>query len=287
MVAGVKEKEDDLVQNFEKLKIFAFAQMSYIAKQEMAKRFKLKTVSDTYQITNKYNAAYTTPMAAEERGLLVTTGSGAFNKIHIKDIKIYSPINVVTTINVYDATMLDNLSIIETQSKQLVAGWNTIPFLKSYYEQAIFISYDSTAIDSVQLLINDLGGCGCDWNCVGCGLSIMGGQYNGISVARSNNSFGMSGTISMVCDYSKVLCHYTEDFAELFMWFTGIEFMKERLVSDRLNRWTTVDADKANQWLSIYKDEKENQLRSLFNNIELKNDCCVECNPKITTSTWL
>jgi len=286
MIAGVKEKEDDLVDNFELMKNRAFTQMQHFARKEMSKRYKLKTVSETYQLTTKINPAIYTPdsVTLSYRGLVIAIGKGAFNKIHVKDIKIYSYVTQTTDLNVFDVE--GQMNVIETQSIDLVPGWNTITFNKSYSQSSIFIGYDATDFDSVQLLINDIGDCGCDWLCLGCNLSVKGGSY-ATSLVTSNNGYGMSGTFSMVCDYSKVLCNYTDVFADLFNWFVGIEFMKERLVSDRLNRWTTIDADKANQWLAIYEDAKKSELKEAFANIELNNDCCVECNPKITTSTWL
>lgn len=291
MVAGIKEKEDDLLLNFELMKQRAFKQMEAIATSEMSKRYKLKTVSETYQINKVFPQNLPLiPASNQYRGFTLSVGNGAFSKIHIGTLEIYSKNQdaILTEIKIFDLTNPNNIQSIDQYSNlNLTYGWNKFPINKSYSPSTIFVGYYSDILNSSQNQLNAYGDCGCDWNCAGCELSIRGGTMNLNMPTMTNTSYGLAGNLSMVCDFSKVLCNYTDTFGELFNWFTGIEFMKERLVSDRLNRWTTIDSDKANQWLAIYKAEKEAELRGAFQYIDLRNDCCVECNPKITTSTWL
>lgn len=78
----------------------------------------------------------------------------------------------------------------------------------------------------------------------------------------------------LVCE--KVLLFYTP-----FWYLLGAETMIERIYSDNVNRWTSIDIDEARELLAYYTAQFENELQYAVAGISpADSDCidaCLEC----------
>ena len=62
--------------------------------------------------------------------------------------------------------------------------------------------------------------------------------------------------------------------------------MVERMFSDRINRWTTIDKKKAADLHSYYLEEYEKEIAQAIDGIDLVDyGCCIECDP-IVSYRW-
>lgn len=71
-------------------------------------------------------------------------------------------------------------------------------------------------------------------------------------------------------DEDQWFCDNRQQLAFALLYFLGAELMLERIYSDRLNRYTTVDRDKAVALRKEFQKEFQSQLR---NALELINNC--------------
>jgi hypothetical protein len=67
------------------------------------------------------------------------------------------------------------------------------------------------------------------------------------------------------------------------LYLLGVEMMNERVYSDRLNRFVTVDRQRAKELRDEYQAEFNREMLALVESIDLKQDCCIECNEQITS----
>lgn len=80
------------------------------------------------------------------------------------------------------------------------------------------------------------------------------------------------------CSFEDLLCSIKEDLTEALLYFLGANLMLERLYSDRLNRFTTIDREQAEELRGYFMAEFENNLETAINSItEEKISDCYEC----------
>ena len=63
--------------------------------------------------------------------------------------------------------------------------------------------------------------------------------------------------------------------------------MRERIYSDRVNRFTTVDKKRAEELLQFYTDDYTQFLQTANNTIHLSDDFCIECLETSTTNYFM
>jgi hypothetical protein len=89
-----------------------------------------------------------------------------------------------------------------------------------------------------------------------------------------------------------LVCANSELFAVALWYLMGTEMMIERTSTDTLNRWTTVDLDKAEQLKAEFFSEYDSALKDAVDSMDMTiGDCltdeCVECNDDVKFVTQL
>lgn len=103
------------------------------------------------------------------------------------------------------------------------------------------------------------------------------------TTSRMNECFKITDLEIIEC----LVCDKLELFANAFWYLLGAETMIERIYSDRVNRWTSIDIEEARDLLAYYTTQYENELQLAVNGLDPKNsDCledepCLQCNDKI------
>ena len=282
-LVAIKDKNQEFETFFDNLKNRAFDNAKRIVQSSLRKRFKLRKIQEVIETTKELRTTTTAP-AAEQRGLYIGLGESAFSKININAFFFYSTASISKTFRIFD---FETNTEIENISVTLVSGWNEIKVGKSYNSNKIGILVDCSDLTTTDLKIIHLG-CFCETICNGCELVISGAKIpDGGALQKSSNTNGFAVSVTTVCDYSKLLCVYNEEILPLYNWLCGVEVMKEILVSDRLNRFTTIDKNSANVWLEIYEKKVIEDLENLVKDLDLANDCCVDCAPKYSIQNQL
>lgn len=253
-----------------------------------AKRYHLKRLTESVKIREVISAANDTPALAEYRGINIELaiigdtnyGRSGLQVVHVQYIRFYSQANINNvTFIVFD---IDTLRSLENLTVDLVAGWNTIATNKNYLTYNVFIGYDSTLIDSVELLItdDDSGCCECG-DTYGCGAKIQGAIYdaNTQALTTGTNTFGLAGTYAVQCSYETIICNNKHLFKNAFFNCLAYELMRERVYTERINAFTTVNRDIAkNEMMPEFMNQYQAELQQVIDGIDLNpSDCCLVC----------
>lgn len=113
------------------------------------------------------------------------------------------------------------------------------------------------------------------------GGSIRYGVHNAGAFTEGNTSFGLSMNYGLRCSLTNFACH-SKDLFTISLWYLlGSELMMERMVSDRVNKWT-IDKKQAEELKAYYDVESEKALTQAVNSICINDtDCCIFCDPPI------
>lgn len=88
------------------------------------------------------------------------------------------------------------------------------------------------------------------------------------------------------CDYEELVCDNLEILVYAWMYLCAIWLMQYRLTSSRLNRFTTVDKDKATELLSFYQDKYSVALSQSVLLMDVSGcELCCGNNPEVVT--WI
>ena len=135
------------------------------------------------------------------------------------------------------------------------------------------------------------------WGACDCTSQVQGVVYSGNpqTPAYGLNIFGVSAVFSIRCSYGGVICKNKDHFADAWKLCLALEMLNQRIYTSRLNRWTTVDIDKAKELMAVFEAqyrggkavndkgevfgrEYEGALESAVRSIYLNtSDCCIQC----------
>jgi hypothetical protein len=258
-----------------------------------AKRYRKKSINQTIDIGR--NIDKNNPISNEVRykGFCITTHlnkgytRSAYQSIFITSLSLFQQASGNFTLKIIN---MDTLEVLYTKSVTGgTAGWNLVKVGQSFNGRKLFCCYDASNIDSYELPIlqstsNWFSTC-CDFYY---GPGSSSAYITGISsdlidlddnIEQYSNSHGLSGIWSVQCAFDNIVCNNKNVFANALLYLLGAETMIERLASDRINRYTTIDLEVAQKnheyFMSVYDKEMELAIAGI--NLSI-NDACIECN---------
>lgn len=304
-LAGISLKSIDASANSEQLTFYqvwkdaekrAIKRLSGAISNELLKRFKLKKLIEYYKgwKSNVNTVDNQTAGSSSMLGFFVNLGnkSNLYNipsemlTITIQELSLYLKADGNATIKVYD-TSNDSVNLVDTfDVLSGTIGWNRVNVNKSFAGvKSLFIGVANK--NSVYLPVSKTSEC-LDCNDF-CGASITGGSISADleTLSYENNSFGLTGIISINCLYDSFICNNKNLFANSLWYACGYELLTERIHSERLNKYTTVDAKLARELRDDYALNFNSELNLALNGVNFTQDCCVECNQQMTLVTNL
>lgn len=93
-------------------------------------------------------------------------------------------------------------------------------------------------------------------------------------------------TLNAYCDYTEFICDNKTKLGKAWRYLLGAKLMQFRLYSTRLNRFTTIDLNQAQELLNHYTVSYEDALAQAVKVIDVSS-CCMECGGEISSVTWL
>lgn len=256
---------------------------------ELAKKYKLNGLLQSFDLTQNLGSL-TTANAAKLRGFTIELDNfvseqhfvvSNFQQVNFQVLKLYLPSAINTTLYIYD---LITGTRLKTMSLTGVQGWNTIQVNEKYTARKFFVCYDATNITGTQLeVLNEY--CSCEAECE---ASIYGAESNIATsvqfadLTRATNTFGLSGIFTIECAYDALICNNKEVFINPLWYLLGSELLTERIYTTRVNRYTTIDAAKAEKLRGEFETLFEEELETAVSGINLNLcDCCIECNADV------
>ena len=255
-------------------------------------RYRINQVYQLFDLGKRtiLTTQQTTP-ANESRGIEIALNSNAslLQVIYVQQVSLYLKAAQTVTIQVHDTfgTLLDTFDVDGTQ------GWNTISIDKLYTDtDRVLISYNAATTESPLLLINENHAADSLTACTGiCDsrATIRGIKFTDTAdITYGNNAYGLSVVATIKCDYANLVCRNKQVFANALWYLLGAEVLTERIHSDRLNRYTTIDAKKALELRDEFYAQYKTELGIALSTIQLNpTDYCLDCNQPVTLQTNL
>ncbi len=264
-----------------------------------AERYRLRTITESFDLGKFIDTSSTTAAAASWRGFTIELADDNSNRgvdsalqcINIQSISLYrSAATAALSAKVFDLQTGEVLATITIPSNA-AAGWTTVNVNTRFFAPRIFVAYDSTLINSVEFditsdLLRSFHNCACEFF-GDCSSVIQGAKTAALSstvkdadTTTGQNLYGLTGQFSVGCSYHSIVCQNKLTFAMAWAFILGRELMWERAYSSRINRWTIgIDAEKAKALMADFDKFFTEELYTVVEGINLlESDCCLECN---------
>lgn len=244
---------------------------------ELAKEYKLKATKYTIntQYENAISATQTVNLGTLKASILIKTNCySELNSNFLKSLYVQLPtIPQGCTVFIWD---YETKILLDTFSPIIGAPITEILINKKYYQHNILLEIvTNNNIYYSNLELNNIYS---DCADISFGTSNM---TNNVDFVNTNQCYGIRLLYSNKCDFSNIVCYNKEVFALPLWYLLGSELMMERMVSDRINKYT-VDKKQAEELKAYYDAEFDKALKQAISGISLVNcDCCLECDPLI------
>lgn len=256
--------------------------------------YKLKQITQMNNL-GTYNTATTYTAAAEERGFKIKLSEFGSNlqSIYIQSVKLFA-----TALNPYTISFTDlkNNTVLQTTSftPTSVNEWFDIPINEFFDAKELAVTYNSAVVVSQSLPLDQLAyyDQGCDCLCYGYSNceAYISGYKNGLT---TSDSYGLSAIFSVRCKWDAIVCNNKDFFLTAWAYCLGAELMTERIYSSRINRWTTIDKNRAMELRkefearylggTINETKYAGELNNAVYGLSLnQNDCCIECDAPVS-----
>lgn len=308
---GINLKSLDMIADSDKLNyqnLWNIIQQRAVKKFEKAiyaefnKRFRLKRIVQSIDLTKQVDKTVVYAPIPQWRGFSIQLTfknmqrivASPFQSTFIQELWLY--LNAVPVadiaVNIFDMETGDTLDAFSVPAATAVVGWNKIKVFKKYIAYEIFCAYDATAVPGADLyipptvefysteMVNWIYGF------VFANAYVRGAQTiiqdDPTQLAFGIQSYGLSGIFSVGCTYDGLACNNKMLLGDALQYLLGAEIMIERTMSDRLNRYTTIDKDQAGKALQYFEEEYTQRIQQALEGIDIKtSDSCIDCNAQV------
>ena len=233
--------------------------------------------------TSKFNNENTNSGLA---GVTLEYSLPKYAKLQILSIGVDSLIEYASpefTYTIYEDDA--NGRVLLTDTAALEDGRNTIDVYQDFEADKIFIAYNA---DDYRLKSTEnkyYANCSyfdklsCTFPCYTSGYSASVTQVNG---------GGLNVKFVVHCSIEKFICENINLFKNAFWYRIGVDLMRERLLSDRFNRFTTLTTARAEQLLELYDTEYIKHADNSVKNLRIQeDDICFECKSTVSATSLL
>jgi len=241
---------------------------------KVSPHFNFNAIVQTREVNDFSDSTLIAPASAE-RGLLLKRWRSELAEIYVEQIYVKIQTAGTYQIKFYNGETLQET--IETAIESDVI--KTIRVDKRFTSETVKIVIDNT---NTAVYSNNIG----NWNFQECGTCNGNGQglvVKGWDGAEENNvMYGIGVKTSVRCYEENLICSLLPRMY-FFIWYqSGVEFMKEKIYSDRVNPITTFTKERAKELLIEYQEEYALQYAVFTKNIysylrSLKGEC-LTCN---------
>lgn len=292
IVSLTNEEEATYLDIWSMVQRRAQSRISLDVREAMGKHYKLKSLMQGINIGKNLDT-FSVTVSTDLNGFaieLIESGTYQFvpsplASIHVQELNFYA-INQSNSeeFRIYDLT---NNTLLWSKSVALTQGWNTIQVNTTFHNNynanswrigCFIVGIGSLDLYSLETPINHtLPGC--------CDVRIRGANSGSFDVAGNiqytSDSYGLSGTFSIVCNWDALMCQNKTLFSRAYWYLLGIEMLTETLYSSKLNQYTTVNLQRAKELREEYQVEYMKALDQVAGGMKLSCDCCIECSEPV------
>ena len=216
-------------------------------------------------------------------GIKLTYYLPRYGRLNINTIEVFSE-SVQADKEIYFYDTDENGRLLHTETVDLVEGVNTIHVDEYFNVDKLFIAYDPTDISILEtknryfdkyryISFSDLS---CIYGCYGSSDHASVNQVNG---------GGINVIFNATCSIERFVEQNINIFKDAFWYRIGLELIRERIFSDRFNRWTTMTAEDAESKQASYASECEIKLNNSVRSLRMTDDpICFACKSPVTSN---
>lgn len=257
-------------------------------REAMGKHYRMRSMLQGVNIGNQIGEAGALPSELMGFSIELTESSdyqyvpSPLASIHVQELRFYaSDAMTQQTFQIWDIST--GQMLFQTQV-DTVLGWNTIPVNTTFHNNYAvnswriacfhFVTDVSAAYSLEPPYSHTIPGC-CDVRVRGAvgATPFVSDPY----INYTSNTYGLSGTFSIVCSWDAVICQNKTLFSRAFWYLTGIELLTETLYSTKLNLFTTVNLQRIEKLREEYQVEYMKSLEQVAGGFDLSCDCCIDC----------
>jgi hypothetical protein len=177
--------------------------------------------------------------------------------------------------------------LLYTKSVEIIPGRNRIDIFQDFEVDKLFISYSSAdyrLYKSENRYYMD-GSYPWGFDKFSCTFPICVGSN--ASVTQTNGG-GLNADFVVYCSIEKFICRNLNIFKKAFLSRIGIDLIRERVLTDRFNRFTTLTTERATELAGYYQKEYDNDLENSVRNLRIQEDpICFECKSIVSSTNLL
>jgi hypothetical protein len=178
----------------------------------------------------------------------------------------------------------ENGELLSTINATLAGGKETVQVYQEFEENTLFVCYNPSQIAGVKTTknryyMNDIYApdMSCAWNCYGVGGSVW----------QVNNG-GLNVKFVIYCSIEKFICENLPLFQFALLNRLGVDAMKERITTQRVNQTSVLTEQRAKELLQVFNDDYKAALDSATMSISMSEDpICFMCKNSVSAKSNL
>ena len=227
---------------------------------KVGKRFYNGEVTESYE-TGRFREE-SNATSEQYAGVRFDFPNHRYRETHLLRIRVNvesvgSPLPSFIVFDKVGGSVLDTITVTS-----LSVGENEIQVYKVYDSDELYIAYDTSQVTLKQTAYPYRHYDRQD------NLTFIG-QVNGGGIIAEINNF---------CSMEKFVCTRLHALKNVFWHFIGRELMLERVLTNNINRYTTLTKEKADELLGYYNQQLEEVTKSALKHVRINDDkICMEC----------
>jgi hypothetical protein len=209
-----------------------------------------------------------------------------YARIHILSVGVYSEQDYPSpspTLYFYEDD--ENGELLHEQSDNIEAGRNTINIDRDFEVDSLFIAYEAGDFSLRQTENKYFPGNWSHWDKLTCMIPCA---WGGQSEVRQINGGGLNVKYAIVCSIEKYLCENLNFFKTAFWYRIGLELTIERRYGNRLNEFTTMTQERAEELSGFYNTQYNQELTNATDQVSIDEDpFCFNCRNTVTSRALL
>ena len=278
IVSLTNEEEKTYLELWDVIQRRAQNRFSLDVREQMGKAYKIKSINQGISVPGYSTGTGTIPADAEYGFTIeydtMDTGyvPSPLSYIHVQKVDVYAEVTGTYYLTFRD---IDSGAIVYSVSANLSIGLNTVEVNYTFNNVARLFggialingnSYTSIKAPAIT------GEC--------CGALSRGAWYDG-SFHYTQEVYGVCATYTIGCSWDGLVCLNKNIFSRAYWYLLGIEVLTEVIYSTKLNQFTTVNLQKANELRTEYQVEYMKSLTQVAEGMNLDCDCCLECSQSV------
>lgn len=177
-----------------------------------------------------------------------------------------------------------NGELLHEVAEEITAGRQVINIDRDFETDQLFVSYDAVAYLLRKTDNKEYNTGLAYWDKVFCQIDC--GTLTGD--VRQIAGGGLNVKFNVRCSVEKYLCENINLFRTALWWRTGLELVKERRYGNKLNEYTTMSFQDAENMEGMYQLEYDKELKNAIGSQRIYEDpICFQCNSGVSAKTIL